>query len=265
MSLWQNRKYSKIDRLEINNVLFYPRRDPICTIANRYAKSIMIPVGAGEMISTLWSEADNVRGSILFFHGNGEIASDYLDIAGIFLQTGIRFICADYRGYGHSSGKPSITSMLDDAHDIFHYVRERLTGKGEPLIIMGRSLGSASALELAAACEDLIDGLIIESGFAQTMPLLRILGANPDDLQISEEDGLANIEKIKKYSKPLLIIHAADDLLIPADQAEKLYVACGATQKKMLLIPDAGHNDIFFAGMKLYVDAVNELMTTVVK
>jgi fermentation-respiration switch protein FrsA (DUF1100 family) len=155
--------------------------------------------------------------------------------------------------------------MLNDAHDIFKYVLERLTGKFEPLVIMGRSLGCASALEIAAAHENSIDGLIIESGFAQTMPLLRTLGANNDILKIREEDGFANIDKIKNYSKPLLIIHAKNDLLIPVDQAEKLYAACNSPQKKMLQIPDAGHNDVFFAGMKGYVAAVCELMKTAVQ
>jgi fermentation-respiration switch protein FrsA (DUF1100 family) len=265
MTHWKNIDYSKIDLPEINNVVFYPRRDPVCTLANQFVKSIMIPTSDGEVISTIWSEKENMLGSILFFHGNGEIASDYLYIAYIFLQMGIRFICADYRGYGHSSGTPTITSMIEDAHDIFKYNYDRLLEKTEPLIVMGRSLGSASALELAATYSDKIDALIIESGFAETIPLLRTLGAAPVYLQINEGDGFANMDKISKFLKPLLIIHAKEDLLIPVEQAEKLYAEAGSLHKEILRIPAAGHNDIFFIGMEDYLKSVYTLLDFLIK
>lgn len=97
---------------------------------------------------------------------------------------------------------------------------------------MGRSLGSAPALEIAAEYGEKIDGLIIESGFAETLPLLRTLGVDPNHLEIKEEDGFANADKIKNFNKPLLIIHAEDDYLIPLVQAEKLYAAANAPRKK---------------------------------
>jgi len=58
--------------------------------------------------------------------------------------------------------------MMRDSHVIFEYISDWLD-EGDftgPLIIMGRSLGSAPALELAEQYKDRIDGLIIDSGFA---------------------------------------------------------------------------------------------------
>lgn len=82
---------------------------------------------------------------------------------------GVNFLVADYRGYGLSGGVPTVSAMLGDSHHILDYARIRLeaNGYGGPLVVMGRSLGSAPALELAAH-RDGIDGLIIESGFALT-------------------------------------------------------------------------------------------------
>ena len=256
----ESHNYSRIDRPEINTVLFYPRRDSVCLTANQYVKEVMIPVGAGGAVSSLWAETKKSSATILFFHGNGELASEYIDIARLFLQMDIRFICVDYRGYGRSSGIPAIRLMMEDAHDILEHVSSQINKKEELLVIMGRSLGCASALEIASVYGDQIDGLIIESGFAETLPLLRTLGADPDYLKIGEEDGFANKEKIKSFSKPLLIIHAENDWLIPVRQAEKLFAAANSRQKKFLKIPNAGHNDILFTGMKAYLAAVNELM-----
>jgi pimeloyl-ACP methyl ester carboxylesterase len=260
-----NHNYSRIDLPEINSVLFYPRRDPVCIKENQFVKTVMIPVSAGGFVSSLWAETNKSSAAILFFHGNGELASEYIDIAGLFLQMNIRFICVDYRGYGCSSGKPTVSLMMEDARDIFKYVSSRINKKEERLVIMGRSLGCVSALEIATVYGDQIDGLIIESGFAETLPLLKTLGADPDYLKIREEDGFANKEKIKLFPKPLLIIHAENDFLIPVNQAEKLFAAANSLQKKFLKIPNAGHNDIFFTGIKAYLAAVNELMKAAAK
>ena len=227
-----------------------------------FVKEISIPLKSGDVISGIRADAENSKGSILFFHGNGELASDYIDIAAIFRQINISFICVDYRGYGNSSGYPGAGSMIDDAHDIFNYIRNLIPREKEVFIVMGRSLGCVSALEIAAIYENEIDGLIIESGFAQTLPLLTTLGANADYLRINEEDGFDNGGKIGSFSKPLLIIHATEDFLIPIDQAQKLFDIANSSYKTLLKVPNAGHNDIFFQGMKDYLVAINKLIKT---
>ena len=66
---------------------------------------------------------------------------------------------------------------------------------------MGRSLGSASALELAWAHKTDIDALVIESGFALAAPLLRLLGVDTEAIGFSEEKGFRNIDKIRAFDK----------------------------------------------------------------
>ena len=263
MPRWRNRNYKNIDRAEINSVLFYPRRNLMALEGDTFVKEISIPLNTGEVISGIRADVENSKGSILFFHGNGELASDYIDIASIFRQINISFICVDYRGYGNSSGYPGAGSMIDDAHDIFKYVRNLIPREKEVFIVMGRSLGCVSALEIAASYEHEIDGLIIESGFAKSLPLLTTLGADASYLGIKEEDGFDNGSKIESFSKPLLIIHATEDFLIPINQAQILFDIATSPYKTLLKVPDADHNDIFFQGMKDYLAAINKLIKTV--
>ena len=145
----------------------------------------------------------------------------------------------------------------------FEFVRNRIQQEKEILVVMGRSLGCASALEIAVSYENKVDGLIIESGFAHALTLLVTMGVDTDYFSIEERDGFGNDEKIKCFSKPVLIIHAEKDFLIPINQAEMLFTAVSSTNKKILKIPDAGHNDIFFRGQNEYIQALNELMGTV--
>ena len=120
----------------------------------------------------------------------------------------------------------------------------------------GRSLGSASALELAAAHEEEIDGLIIESGFAYAEPLLRLLGVNVDQIGFREDQGFQNIYKIQKFKSPTLVIHAEHDHIIPFSDGQALHKASGSEQKQLLKIEGANHNDIFYRGMQIYMETV---------
>jgi fermentation-respiration switch protein FrsA (DUF1100 family) len=127
-----------------------------------------------------------------------------------------------------------------------------------PLVLMGRSLGSASVLELAMHYAAGIDGLIVESGFAYAGPLLALLGIDIAEIGFKEDKGFGNIDKIHAFTKPTLIIHAEADHIIPFSDGEALFEACSATDKTFLKISGANHNDIFMRGLKDYITAVTK-------
>mgnify|MGYP000432226441 CR=1 FL=1 len=203
--------------------------------------------------------------TLLFFHGNGEIVADYDDIAPAFNQLGLNFMAVDYRGYGCSQGTPTVSAMMADCHRIFDFTEKWKveTGFSGPMIVMGRSLGSASALELAASYPDRFDGLIIESGFAWAGPLLRRLGVEPEGIGYDESAGFANVDKIKRFDKPTVIIHAEFDHIIPFGDGKTLYDASPAGEKKLVTIFGANHNDIFLRGLDRYLEAVVDLARAV--
>ncbi len=253
--------YSALDRPEVLMFLFHPRKEIISPNPLKLYKDIMIPVEEDIRIGARFLMGGAVNPNILFFHGNGEIVSDYDDLGPLYNKLGLNLLAADYRGYGRSDGSPTVSAMMEDAKRIFEFTigwlkDHHYTG---PLIVMGRSLGSASALELAAAFGDKIDGLIIESGFAWAAPLLRLLGVNPDAIGFNEEKGFANIDKIKTFDKPTLVIHAEFDHIIPFSDGNTLYEASPADARTLLKIPGANHNDIFLRGINAYLEAVKNL------
>ncbi|MFO8165270.1 MAG: alpha/beta hydrolase [Thermodesulfobacteriota bacterium] len=255
--------YSLLDRPEILMFLFHPRAEWGSPGASLSAEDILIQVEEDVAVGARFHLAEKKDApTILFFHGNGEIVGDYNDIGPLYTKMGINFFPVDYRGYGRSTGTPTITSMMKDSHIIFGYVQNWLKDRGctGPFIVMGRSLGSASALELSAHYRDAINGLIIESGFAYAGPLLRLLGIEMERLGIQEEDGFRNIDKIATFHKPTLIIHAENDHIISFTEGKDLYDACPAADKKLLTIPGANHNDIFLRGITAYMEAVQDFI-----
>ncbi len=252
--------YKALDQPQVLERLFHPRKEE----AHRKLteKDLMIPVDTGMTVGACFHLTAKGAPSILFFHGNGEIVSDYDDLGGLYNSMGINFIVVDYRGYGRSTGTPSVSAMMTDCHPIFDAVQNHLKKLGftGSLTVMGRSLGSAPALELVSSKSDSIHALIIESGFAKAEPLLTTLGIDPAAIGFAEEQGFGNADKISRWHGPTLIIHAEFDHIIPFSDGQALYDACGAKEKTLLKIPSANHNDIFYQGMKPYMAAIKALV-----
>jgi pimeloyl-ACP methyl ester carboxylesterase len=257
--------YPFLDMPEILMYIFHPRPESGISNESSAVSSVMIPVGEGISIGGRFHMDKKESPNILFFHGNGELASDYEELGPIYNQIGSNFLPVDYRGYGRSTGTPGASAMMKDSHVILKFIHTWLSDRGftGPLILMGRSLGSASVLELAASYPDKIKGLIIESGFAFTGPLLSLLGVNLKATSFDEKHGFRNLDKIKTYKGPTLIIHAEMDQIIPFSDGQALFDASPAEKKTLLKINNANHNDIFLHGFQEYMASVDDLIHTV--
>jgi len=258
---------SFLDRPEITAIVFYPRRTgPTPKVPGRL-HPLSFPVDDGINIDGaihLAEESARNAPNVLFFHGNGETVADYDEIGPLYRDRGINFAVVDYRGYGTSDGSPSYSAMTTDAVRIFPLYLDRLAelGLSGPVFVMGRSLGSSPALDLAVRFADRISGLILESGFAHTYRLLERLGVDPRSLDgLREKERLAsNLEKMKKVKLPVLIIHGENDEIIPLSDGEELFKAASHRVREILVIPRAGHNTLLVLGFREYMEAVTRFI-----
>ncbi|MFT5242028.1 MAG: pimeloyl-ACP methyl ester carboxylesterase [Kiritimatiellia bacterium] len=245
------------DEPENLRVIFHPRPD------NRPddTHDITIKVDDDVSLAGRLFISDSESPLVLFFHGNGEIASDYNDIAGFYGQLGLSLLIVDFRGYGKSEGTPTVTTLLSDARQIFDQLPAFLDAnklKPARLYVMGRSLGSASALEIATHAGNGIAGLIIESGFAYPAQLVERLGGRVGDVkdETGSDGALGALGKIATVSAPTLIIHGERDWIIPITDGQALHYHSGATNKTLVQVPGAGHNDLLWRGQQQYFDAL---------
>jgi len=252
---------SVLDHPLVLSHLFHPRVEDSLRQAKNNREDILIPVDRGVEIGASFHFVNKAAPVILFFHGNGEIVSDYDDLGCLFNEKGLNFFVVDYRGYGRSTGTASVSSMMTDCLGIFDFAlaymsKMKLTGS---LCVMGRSLGSASAIELCSTRASDFKCLIIESGFARVAPLLKKLGINPQRIGFKEEQGFENIDKLKTFLKPCLVIHAQFDHIIPFSEGQALFDACASSDKTLLEIKGANHNDIFLKGMDPYLEHIKKI------
>lgn len=249
--------YSILDRPEILRFVFYPRQD--WSPPPPGASDHLVPVEEGISISCRFYPASTGSPCILYFHGNGEVACDHDWIAPFYNREGIGLFVADYRGYGLSDGRPTFSSMTTDAHPIFSFFLEtvRPSANRQPLFLMGRSLGSHSAVELAFHYPEHVRGLIVESGAPNVARLACLFGLSSKGLSDLEETISARIRSI---TLPALIIHGERDSLIPLSEATTLYEEIGSQQKRLVIIPGADHNDMMLIGMEQYFSAIREFV-----
>jgi len=253
-----------LDSPEVSQVLFHPGITPE-TSPPAGAQNINIEVEPGISIGCRLFTADKNAPTLLFFHGNGEVITDYDEIGPMYVAQNINFLITDFRGYGWSDGTPSFSALLADSHILYNKLKQYLADNGfsQVLFIMGRSLGSACAIEVASVYNDEINGLIIESGFADTLPLAQTLGMDLSATNITEEQTFNNGGKIATVTKPTFLLHGQLDTLIPLWQAEKLHAECGARSKELQVVPGADHNSLIAVGGIYYFQAIKQFVDRV--
>ena len=257
---------SFLDRPEILEVVFpvaySPFLSPLSTdVSIPDARTHYIQVDPDIRIGCVFWAQDIAFPTILYFHGNGEVATDHGWIALFYHQIGVNLFVADYRGYGLSNGRPTISNLVSDAHVIFKAFRDILQqdSYGKDIFVMGRSLGSMSAIELALNFQEQITGLIIESG---TVSMARRLGrlGFPIEPTHLEDLEITSLRRNQSITMPTLIIHGEYDQLIPLSEARDLLDNIVARDKRLVIIPNADHNTILWFGIEQYFAAIKQFV-----
>jgi pimeloyl-ACP methyl ester carboxylesterase len=249
--------YGVLDRPEILQFIFYPRRDWLPPPQG--ASDFLVPVEQGVSISCRFYPAGDESPCVLYFHGNGEVACEHDWLAQLYNTEGIGLFVADYRGYGLSDGMPSFASVTADAHSICNFFLEKVRPSGQdvPVFVMGRSLGSHCAVELAYHYPERFRGLIVESGSSNIARLLELFGIRSERLSSLGE---AITGRLRSITLPALIIHGEWDSLIPLDEAIKLHEDIASQEKRLVVVRGADHNSIMAVGMEQYLAAVKEFV-----
>lgn len=174
---------------------------------------------------------------IIYYGGNAEEVSGFIAEAGRLPAGGL--LCVNYRGYGDSAGRPSETTLVADA--LFIYDQVRASGiPPEHVVLMGRSLGSGVAVQVAAHRP--VRGLILVTPFDSLLAVARHhYPFLPVRLILRQRfDSIARAPSIRI---PLLVLMGSADAIIPNASTRKLVAAWGGAVR-LVTIEGAGHNDI---------------------
>ena len=182
------------------------------------------------------------RAYVLYCHGNGtNVGHMGPDMQALSRSQRISILAFDYRGYGLSQGQPSEQGLYRDAAAAQVWLAQRANLRPEDLLIMGRSLGGAVAVDLAVARG--ARGLVLE----RTFPSIPDVAAGIYwwlPVRWLMRNRFDSFGKIGRYRGPLLQSHGTADSVVPFGQGKKLFEAVPSDHKRFIVLPHVEHNDL---------------------
>ncbi len=185
------------------------------------------------------SSNDSPQKLIIYFGGNAEEVSHIIPLAAMF--EGWAMLLINYPGYGKSEGKPGQDSFYNAALAIYDFAVERDDIDNDNIVLMGRSIGSGSAVFLAH--ERKVNSLVLISPFESIRAVAKSkLPFLPVNLILRHK--FSSKEYAANVNVPLLAFYGTADNIIPPIHSKKL-VEYWKGEKKLIELSSFGHNDIF--------------------
>ncbi|MFA5424464.1 MAG: alpha/beta hydrolase [Phycisphaerae bacterium] len=210
-------------------------------------EEITLTTADGVKLNAWYIPAPQAKFTLLFCHGNGGNIMHRLDSIQIFCNLGINCFIFDYRGYGKSHGKPSEQGTYFDARAAYDWLVNEKQTRPETIIAFGRSLGGTVAAELAGKVK--VGSLVVESAFTSYVAIGRkFYWYMP--VKWFARYSYDTLAYIKKVQCPVLVIHSADDEIIPFEFGRQLYAV--ANEPKEFIEISGRHNDGFLISADAY-------------
>lgn len=243
-----------------DNMIFYPTDDVAVTPreVNLDYEEIFIKAGIKDSICT-WFFPKEVnyltRKTILFADGNAGNMSYRLESVLFLNQIGANVLMFDYRGYWKSSGKPSEEATYEDIMACYNWLVEVKGIKPDNIILFGRSLGGAVAIDLATKVK--CAGLIVESAFTSAPDVAaHVFPFFP--VRLLSKYKYESIKKMKNMNCPILVTHSIDDDIIPFKMGQILFDE--AKEPKEFVQLSGGHNERGYLRDPAYMKAMTGII-----
>src|SRR5262249_10054409 len=209
---------------------------------NSQVQDVELRTADGTLIHAWWCPQPGATGALLYCHGNaGNLSHRNGAIAHLLEATGQSVLIFDYPGYGKSQGTASEPGCYAAADAAYEWLTETQRIPPENIILYGKSLGGAVAVELATRRPH--RALVLVRSFTsipdlaqEQFPFLPARGL--------VRNRLDNVEKIGRCTQPVFIASGNCDSLVPYAHGERLFAAANEP-KVFFCLKDCDHNDPF--------------------
>lgn len=219
-------------------------------------EDIIITTSDGVKIHAWWAEASGAARTILYFHGNAGNLSLRLPNIGWLQQLPANVLAVDYRGFGESEGKPTEAGIYRDAEAAYDYLVNERKIPLEQIVVLGQSLGTAVAVDVATKRQ--VSAIILEAGFPSAKRAAQQAMGLPGLAWIirSRFDSAA---KLKGIHAPVLVAHCRRDSVMPYVLGEELHAAANAP-KQFVSYPGDCHEPLYAADPDGYAARLREFL-----
>ena len=188
------------------------------------------------------NDADTVAGgklpALIWFYGNFETVSTVAPLLQYLRPPGWAMLAVDIRGYGESGGSPTEDGLYLDAEAAWEFLAAQPEIDPDRIAVFGRSLGTTLALHLAA--KKPVAAVVLEAPLSSGREMAKEHYAWIPSFAVRLR--LDNLSNAKEITAPLLVMHGADDTIVPLEMGRK--VAEAGKAAALIVFDDAGHNDM---------------------
>lgn len=236
-------------------LLFHPQPlpadTPLATAPDVHERFVDVP---GARLSVLELRLAAPKGVVFYLHGNAGNLQSWFTDTGFYRRAGYDLVMPDYRGYGKSSGRIDSEAQLHaDVAAVWRAVAPRYAGRR--VVVLGRSLGTGLAAQLAAEVQP--DLTVLVSPYASIAGLAReqFPWLPPQVVRYP----LHTDRAAQRIRGPVLLLHGDADEVIPFSESTRLQAA--APRAQLVRVSGARHNDIhsFPAYAQALADALQAL------
>jgi len=236
-------------------MIFYPLTELESTPANWGLdfEDVNLQTTDGVLLHAWYVPAAGSEQVLLFFHGNAGNISHRRASLEVFHRLGLNVLMVDYRGYGQSEGSPSEAGLYRDAAAAWSYLVEEKGFSANQVVIFGRSLGGAVAVDLASHVS--ARSLIVESTLSSSRDFAQMVFPVLSRLIFIRFD-FDSTEKIQHVNSPVLVLHSPDDEIMPFELGERVFEAAHKPKSFVRLRGD--HNAGFQLSQPEYEQSLGE-------
>jgi len=219
-----------------DRLLYFPERTSVERITSERLRAWP---SAQDFRGLVAEPAGAARGTVVVFHGNAGHAGHREHYARALVPLGLRVILAEYPGFGPRDGRPGEATLVADTGETIALAHRRY---GDPLIVIGESLGAAVAAGASATQRGQVAGLLLITPWDR---LASVAAHHYPWLPVRWmlRDPYDSVARLANFDRTVVVVVVAErDRVVPAHFGTALHDTLKGP-RHLLVIPASGHND----------------------
>ncbi len=206
-----------------------------------------------------WISNPEAKFTVLAFHGNASNIANREATYEFLRDTPANVLALEYRGYGHSEGKPSESGLYLDAEAGYEFLINKKRLAPNSIISFGQSLGTTVAADLAAHRK--VGGLILEAPLPSASRATRKMFWFLPGLSLLVHSQFNTIAKLKKVTAPVMVVQCTHDPVLPFQFGQEVY-SVAPSPKRFLRIEGECHEESSLIAPGEYRSALREFLAS---
>jgi len=212
----------------------------------------------GRRLKGVWATARaGTAPAILWLHGFGQNITEVNQQMSAFHDAGCHVFVLQYPGYGHSPGEAREEAILADAEALYDLLVKRDDVASGRVLVGGEQSGSCVAFLLATRRD--VAGVVAVAPTPDLAAEVRssALGVPVAMMMKDRFDADAALPRV---TCPVLLVHGADDRVVPPDRVEAMSAKIGSPNKFTNVVVGAGRAGVIEAGGRPLVEAIQRFV-----